>query len=245
MHTPFTIRQCQSHEDLQLCVELQRRIWGYADEDLVPAAIFVVAQHTGGHALCALDGDEPVGFTLAFSAERDGSRYWHSHMAGVLPPYQDRGVGRMLKWRQREEALCGGVDLIQWTFDPLELRNAYFNVCRLGVIVRHYVPNCYGRTTSPLHGGLPTDRAVAEWRLKSERVTSRLCREAPRQPGPEAIRVPVPANIGELKRADPEQACQVQAKLRQALQDLFSERYAITGFDRGTVCHYVLERYED
>jgi predicted GNAT superfamily acetyltransferase len=97
----ISIRSCTSHDDLKLCVDLQRRIWSFADEDLVPAAIFVVAQHTGGHAYCAFDDGKPVGFTLAFSAARDGQYFWHSHMAGVLPEYQNRGVGRMLKMHQR------------------------------------------------------------------------------------------------------------------------------------------------
>jgi len=246
MHIPFTVRQCRSHEDLKLCVELQRRIWWYGDEDLVPAAIFVVAQHTGGHALCAFDGSTPAGFALAFSAEQDGSRSWHSHMAGVLPEYQNRGAGRLLKLCQREEALRAGVDRIQWTFDPLELRNAYFNICRLGVAIRHYIPNCYGRTTSPLHGDLPTDRALAEWRLSSARVAAAARNEAPPQPGLDLIKIPISANIAELKRADPSQACQWQAGLRRRLQDLFSRGYAITGFERGSdTCHYLLERYAD
>jgi predicted GNAT superfamily acetyltransferase len=167
-------------------------------------------------------------------------------MAGVLPEYQNRGAGRMLKLCQREEALRAGVARIQWTFDSLELRNAYFNICRLGVVIRHYIPNCYGHSTSPLHGDLPTDRAVAEWHLNSARVVSAVHNEAPPDPSLNPIKIPIPANIGELKKADPSQACQVQAELRLRLQDLFSSGYAIIGFDRGSdTCHYLLERYED
>src|SRR5205085_1868843 len=87
-----------------------------------------------------------------------GQPYLHSHMLGVLPEYHNARIGRRLKLRQREEALSRGIALIEWTFDPLELKNAFLNIQRLGAIVRHYYPNQYGTTSSPLHGGLPTDR---------------------------------------------------------------------------------------
>ena len=95
-------------------------------------------------------------------------------MLGVLPEYRDAGVGRMLKLEQREDALARGIELIEWTFDPLEIKNAYFNMERLGAIVRRYVRNQYGTTTSHLHGGLPTDRCIAEWWIASRRVKAIL-----------------------------------------------------------------------
>ena len=239
-----TVRACDSHDDLKLCVDLQRRIWNFDDEDLVPAAIFVVAQHTGGHAYVAFDGEEGVGFALAFSAEHDGHRLWHSHMVGVLPDYQNRGVGRMLKLHQRDEALRTGVDTIEWTFDPLELRNAYFNIARLGAIVRRYIPNCYGDTTSPLHGGLPTDRLVAEWHVGSERVQQAVRGKIAAPVS--GIEIAVPAAIREWRKSDPERAREVQSELRGKLTSLFSKGYAVDGLRRETeCCIYVLERYED
>ena len=94
-------------------------------------------------------------------------------MVGVLAEYRDRGVGRLLKLAQREDALARQINRIEWTFDPLQLKNASFNIARLGAIVRHYIPNLYGRTSSPLHAGLPTDRLVAEWWVRSSRVKER------------------------------------------------------------------------
>lgn len=239
------IRTCESHKDRNLCVELQRRIWGFQDEDLVPAAMFVVAQHTGGHAYCAFLGEEPVGFALAFSAEHHGRRVWHSHMVGVLPEFQNRGVGRILKLHQRTEALRLGIDTIEWTFDPLELRNAYFNIVRLGAIVRHYIPDCYGGTTSPLHGGIPTDRFVAEWRLAADRVTAVLAgKETDQSSG--ALEIRIPTAIREFKTSSIQCAREVQANLRNQCTDLFSRGYAVTGFRREPdFCTYILERYED
>jgi predicted GNAT superfamily acetyltransferase len=237
-----TIRSCNSHDDLKLCVDLQRRIWNFDDEDIVPAALFVVAQHTGGHAYIAFQGEIAIGFALAFSAERGGRRFWHSHIVGVLPDRQNQGVGRLLKLHQREEALRAGIAAIEWTFDPLELRNAHFNISRLGAIVRRYIVNCYGLLSSPLHGALPTDRLVADWRLRSRRVDSVLA-GTNLQAAAQSIAVAVPAQIRDFKDST---GPQIQAELRRRLTDLFSRGYAITGFRRGhTNCEYVLEPYED
>lgn len=241
-----TIRACDSHQDLKMCVDLQRRIWNFSDEDLVPTAIFVVARHTGGHAYCALYNDQPAGFALAFSAGHDGLRLWHSHMVGVVPEYQNHGIGRLLKMHQRDEALRLGIPRIEWTFDPLELRNAHFNIARLGAIVRHYIPNCYGETTSPLHRSLPTDRLLAEWPLRSQRVQSVLSGLSLPASGPDAIRISVPARIRDGQSSDTNQAREIQAGLRTRLTDLFSRGYAITAFARGEEhCDYVVEPYED
>jgi predicted GNAT superfamily acetyltransferase len=237
-----TIRSCQSHADLQLCVDLQRRIWNFDHQDVVPTSIFVVAQHTGGHAYCAFDGEQAVGFALAFSAEHhDGRRFWHSHMVGILPEYQNQGVGRLLKLHQREQALRLGIPVIEWTFDPLEPRNAYFNIARLGAIMRHYIPDCYGSSSSPLHGSLPTDRLVAEWHLKSARVEAAL--SGIDQPRAGAVGIPIPARIRELENSDRQE---IQAGLRRRFTDLFSRGYAVTGFRReDEACEYILETYED
>ncbi len=238
-----TVRSCQSHDDLKLCVDLQRQIWGYDGEDVVPTSIFVVAQHTGGHAYCAFHDEKAVGFALAFSAEHHGRRFWHSHMVGILPEYQNQGVGRLLKLHQRDQALRAGIPSIEWTFDPLELRNAHFNIARLGAIVRRYIPDCYGGSTSPLHGSLPTDRLVAEWRLLSARADAALAGMKLEQAGAHAIEIPVPAQIRELKDSA---GSEIQADLRRQFTDLFARGYAVTGFRRGDEnCEYVLEPYED
>jgi predicted GNAT superfamily acetyltransferase len=242
----LTIRPCHSHDDLKLCVDLQKRIWGYAGDDVVPTAIFVVAQHTGGHAYCAFDRDQAVGFALAFSAERDGRRFWHSHMVGVLPEYQNQGVGRLLKLHQRDEALRLGIPDIEWTFDPLESRNAHFNIAVLGAIARQYIPDCYGESTSPLHGTLPTDRLVAEWRLVSPRVEAAVTGRPIPAPGPNALEISVPTHIRALKSSDPNRAREFQEELRHRFTDLFSRGNVVTGFRRGIEnSQYVLEPYED
>jgi predicted GNAT superfamily acetyltransferase len=170
MTNGLVIRKCQALEDFHRCVALQREIWQESDLEIEPATLFVVAANTGGQVLGAFDGERLVGYTLAVAGIRNGIPYLHSHMTGVHAAYRDRGVGRLLKLFQRDEALSRGIRLICWTFDPLELRNAHFNLNRLGAICRTYLPNFYGVTTSPLHRGIETDRLLAEWHLDSPRV---------------------------------------------------------------------------
>ena len=128
------IRTADVSSDFETCVDLQQAIWGYSTIDTVPEQMFVVAKKTGGQVLLALDAESAVGFALTFVGWKEGRLYLHSHMVGVRPEYQDRGVGRLLKVAQREDALSRGIDLIEWTFDPLQLKNARFNIARHPVV---------------------------------------------------------------------------------------------------------------
>jgi predicted GNAT superfamily acetyltransferase len=219
------VRTCEKLEEFHACVELQRQIWGEADLEIEPVTLFVVASHTGGQVLGAFDGYRLVGYTLALAGVRGGAPYLHSHMTGVLSAYRDRGVGRSLKLFQREEALGRGIRLIEWTFDPLETRNAHFNLNRLGAICRRYLPNLYGVTTSPLHRGLPTDRLVAEWFLDSAHVHAALSQKGPdRTAGPATISLP--AELDQWKAEAPERLKTIQTSLREQFTDWFSRGYA-------------------
>src|SRR5580658_6727869 len=190
------IRHCTTLEEYQDCVRIEHITWG--PELAEPTGMFVVAHHTGGQVLGAFDGKRLVGFTLAVAGVRRGRPFLHSHQTAVLPEYRDKGIGRLLKLFQREDALHRGINLVEWTFDPLELKNAYFNLVRLGAIARRYIPNCYGITGSPLHAGLPTDRLVAEWWLDSDRVRGILA-DNPSPLGESTVRIALPSNIGALK----------------------------------------------
>ena len=219
-----TVRKCELLEDFHACVALQREIWGEQDLEVEPATTFVVAAHTGGQVLGAYDGGILVGFTLALAALRNGAGYLHSHMTGVHANYRDRGVGRMLKLFQRDEALSRDIRLIEWTFDPLELRNAHFNLNRLGAICRRYLPNLYGITTSPLHRGLATDRLVAEWLLDSPRVLAALNDELTAPRASEAIEIP--ASLNEWKASDLPRVQRIQASARKQFTEAFAKGYA-------------------
>ena len=239
------IQTLEKADQMKVCVELQQRIWGYAELDTVPDQIFVVAKKTGGQVMTAYDGEQPVGFALAFAAAREGLTYLHSHMVGVVEEYQNRGVGKLLKLAQREDALERGINLIEWTFDPLQLKNAHFNIERLGAIVRHYIPNLYGRTSSPLHAGLPTDRLVAEWWVRSQRVENILAgvRRAERSG---YLRIGVPANMRDICRDEPQRAETIQADVRKQFVANIANGRAAVGFEfdaeEGV---YLLEPYED
>lgn len=184
----------------------------------------------GGQTLGAFDGRRMVGFLLAVPGLKQGTPYLHSHMMGVLPEYRNLGIGRRLKLAQREEALSRGIRLIEWTFDPLELKNAFFNIERLGAIVRRYVLNQYGVTSSPLHGGLPTDRCVAEWHLDSPRVLAVL-EGRPAVRGPVLGRIEIPAGIAEIRASDPARAREIQAAASAQFLESFDQGLAVTGFE--------------
>jgi predicted GNAT superfamily acetyltransferase len=236
---PLEVRHCDTLGEFEKCVELERVIWG--EQITVPAAIFVVAQHSGGHILGAFDDGKLIGFTLALAGHRAGKPFLHSHMTGVLPEYQNRNIGRKLKLFQREAALRQNISLIEWTFDPLELRNAHFNFVRLGAVARRFIPNCYGITDSNLHAGLPTDRLIAEWWLTSPRVKSILAGDTP--PVPEARRtISLPADIGKTKSREPGEARTIQSKVGEQFRQLFREGHVATGLEpHGNVTEYVLQ----
>jgi predicted GNAT superfamily acetyltransferase len=239
------IRPLQKVEEMGIGLDLQRRVWGYAEIDTVPDQIFIVARESGGQVLGAFHGDKAIGFALAFAGVHGGKIHLHSHMVAVLPEYQDRGVGRMLKLAQRDDATSRGIDLIEWTFDPLQLKNAYFNLVRLGAIVRRYLPNLYGRTSSPLHGGLPTDRLVAEWWVRSARVQDLLGGKIPKA-GQDRVRIGISAGIRQIISNIPDEAERIQAGVRREFERYIAEGRAAVGFEfdaeQGS---YVLEPYED
>src|ERR1700678_2664669 len=193
--------------DFERCVELQIAVWGYSDSDLIPKRAFIVAEAIGGQVIGAFAGEELVGFAMSLPGYRDGTAYLHSHMLAVLPEYRNAGLGRRLKLAQREDALERGIERMEWTFDPLEIKNAHLNIARLGAIARHYLPDFYGPSTSPLQGGLPTDRLYAEWWLRSTRVASMLRGEI--QSTPIVERVTVPYSIYQWKQ-DIQQRSQAQ-----------------------------------
>jgi len=229
----LAIRKCEALEEMQACFALQREVWNFTDAELVPVRIFVLATKIGGHAIGAFDGTELVGFAMAIPGMRNGHSYLHSHMLAVRQQYRNAGLGRRLKLFQRDEALARGFDLMEWTFDPLEIKNAYLNIEKLGAIARRYHVNQYGITSSPLQGGLPSDRLVAEWWMKSRRVTALLSGKG--LPTFECrARVEVPAQVYEWK-ASPAlrtRALEVQASNREHLTKAFAEGLCALGYER-------------
>lgn len=239
------VRRLTEVPDLHEAVRLQQQVWNFQDIDLLPVRLFVVASKIGGQVFGAFDGSRMVGFCLAIPGLKPGGmHYLHSHMLGVLPEYRNAGVGRRLKLAQREEALARGIGLIEWTFDPLQLKNAYFNVERLGAIVRRHVYNQYGITSNTFDGGLPSDRLVAEWWLSTPRVEGVIARRPLPLP-PVEERVEVPAGIDEIRKQDPQRARAIQASLGEQFQKHFSKGLAVVGVERSEATYsYLLSSWQ-
>ncbi|HTP85735.1 MAG TPA: hypothetical protein VMJ34_02260 [Bryobacteraceae bacterium] len=235
------IRQLFQLADFEEVVVLQKVIWSFADIELLPLRFLVVVSKVGGHVFGAFDGPRMIGFCFAIPGIKpDGRPYLHSHMLGVLPEYRDAAVGRRLKLRQRDEALARGIQLIEWTFDPLELKNAYLNIEKLGAIVRRYNENQYGTTSSPLHGGLPTDRCIAEWWIATPRAAGQRT-----PPAPDAERISYPADIAHIREHHPARARAIQQENAARFLDAFTRGLAVTGFQRTeTEGIYILEPWQ-
>lgn len=230
---PVEIRRCHGIEELRACVALQKEVWNFTDAELVPLRMFVVADKVGGQVLGAFENSVMVGFALSIPGTRTGHIYLHSHMLAVRADHRNSGLGRRLKLLQREDALARGIELIEWTFDPLEIKNAYLNIVKLGAIARRYNINQYGITSSPLQGGLPSDRLIAEWWLKSKRVETLL--EAGKAPSFQPqVEIAVPAEIYAWKAAAEtrDKAREVQETNRELFLRHFSEGLSVLGYAR-------------
>jgi predicted GNAT superfamily acetyltransferase len=223
----ISVRECSSLDDFHRCVEIQRAVWGESDLEVEPYVTFVVAKQTGGQVIGAFQGDTMVGFCLSMAGIRGKTRYLHSHMTGVLPSHRDRGIGRLLKLFQRDQALSRDIRLVEWTFDPLETRNAHFNFNRLGAFSRQFIPNFYGITTSPLHRGLATDRLLVEWHLDTKRVIAAI-NELTIDPADNPALIHLPAELEHWKTNDLARLADVQIRIRNEFQHWFAKGYAAT-----------------
>jgi len=264
----YVIRSCRSIAELEGCVELQQRVWGYEPAEVYPLRLFVNLTHIGGHVLgafkrpprggrqsgeAAAQGDELVGFVMAMPAWRDSRRYLHSLSLAVAPGHENHGLGRLLKLGQRELAIKEGIARIEWTFDPLRAKNAFLNIERLVALTRRYQPNYYGSVHSRLQQGLPSDRLVCEWWVRSASVRKAIGEQwTGRGAGPRvrrakpAAEIEIPADFGSLVDRDPAQAVAVQQSVRRKFERCFRRGLAVTGFERGEeVARYILEPWPE
>lgn len=241
----IAVRPVTDLRGFERCVELETAVWGYDPADIIPRRMFLLASRIGGQVLGAYDKDTMVGFAMALPGYRASQPYLHSHMLAVLPEYRNAGVGRRLKLAQRDEALSRGIVLMEWTFDPLQIGNAHLNIARLGAVVRRYQRDFYGPSSSPLQGGLPTDRVYAEWWLGSGRVRRALADDA----GPVLVErvVDVPVDVYEWKASEQDRgrAQAVQARNAEALEQAFAEGLAVVGYRRSSNGdgHFLLGRW--
>jgi predicted GNAT superfamily acetyltransferase len=243
------IRSCSGMNEMQACVDLQMETWGYDESDVIPRKTFLLAQKIGGQVIGAFEtGSEGareqgskeeretlVGFAMSLpglkSTPQGPQPYIHSHMLAVRPSHRNRGLGAQLKWEQRHEALSRGIRHMEWTFDPLEIKNAFINIHRLGAISREYRVDFYGVSSSRLQGGLPTDRLLAEWELDSPRVEALLARRpAAARTIEERIVVPVSIEQWKANKVTRRRAFDVQFENQQKFQKAFSRGLAVLDF---------------
>jgi predicted GNAT superfamily acetyltransferase len=175
MSEAMDLRDITALDDCRAVVGVQEAVWG-RDGETVPASVLFVSAKRGGILIGAYRGSEVVGFVWSLRAVRDGIATHWSHMLGVVPECRNQGLAERLKWAQRERALSGGVELIEWTFDPLQAPNAHFNLRVLGAVGAGYAENVYGALAGPLHRGTPTDRFTVEWRIAEPHVLGRQVR---------------------------------------------------------------------
>lgn len=229
---PITVRHLHRQEEFHECVVLQGAVWGFDKLDLVPRRVFTVSRAVGGQVLGAYDGDRLAGFAMSVPGVRNGRPYLHSHMLAVRPQYRNRGIGALLKWAQRDDALARGVELIEWTFDPLVLKNAHLNIEKLGAVVRRYTPDFYGASTSAMHTGMPTDRLHAEWWLRSRRV-ERAKNKLPQEKYETELAITVPDVDHPGTKLSGEEALHIQQTARRGFQEAFAAGLAVLRFQIG------------
>ncbi len=234
----LAVRECTTVEDFDECVRLQREAFGLPDLELSPRRHLIVVRGAGGWTLGAFAGARLVGFVLTQVAARGRELYGYSHMMAVAKDYQNRGVGARLKWAQRERALEEGWRFVKWTWDPVQSRNAHFNLNRLGVVVRSYAANFYGTDYSTATGefgkplGLDSDRLVAEWALSSPRVEALARGQAPEPSGRAESAVEIPPHWGALLKEDPAAARRELLRVREECRKAFASGLVCAAFER-------------
>jgi predicted GNAT superfamily acetyltransferase len=264
-----TVRRLKKPEEFHQAMEVQKMAWDMPDyTEAVPFHALKGAEDAGGMVLGAFKGKEMVGFSYAFLGLCEGKLYLHSHMTGVKEGWKYKGIGMALKLKQREEAIKAGLDLIMWTFEPLQSLNTYFNLAKLGTIFRRYHRNYYGMMGDSINFGMESDRVKAEWWVKSKRVKLKLEgrlnapepdaliaqgakvaldsgeNQSPNivslEPDAEVVLTALPRDIVSLKMKDLSKALDWRHALRKVYESYLSKGYIAMDLTRGRNGAYVV-----
>ena len=242
------VRECETFEELAECVLLQRDVFALPEIEISPVRHLIVTKNAGGFTLGAFSGEKLVGFVLSVPAFLRGEKAFYSHMTAVAEDFQSLGIGAKLKWAQAARARAEGAKYVKWTFQPALARNAFFNLEKLGAIVRHYEPNFYGTdyTTSQNEDekiGLDSDRLFAEWDLESEKVRKLEKGEKFEETSEIVQKIEIPGDWNELVKSNPVKAVEEQKRIKEEFQKAFADRLIAKGFERSeTNPKYLLYR---
>lgn len=263
------IRKLETHKEYLAAEDLQRKVFGFADREVIPLNELVVAQKNGGIVFGTFEGQKLIGFCFGVPALRDGQFFHYSRMLGILQEYQGKNIGFKMKLFQRRFVISQGLSLIRWTFDPLQSKNAYLNIEKLGVLIDEYIINLYAQSTSKFNKGLETDRFIPKWFIKSPRVVSRLINGPVKhkleeyvpsfltrvnsdgfpEPGKSIsarsrkVSVEIPVSIDELKSSSLSLATTWRTRTRLGFLNFFKKGFRVDGFAWGDkTAFYLLQK---
>lgn len=253
------IREIEEIAEMRAVEELQKEVWGVPDLDVVPYTHLVAAKEAGGVLIGAFDGETVVGFVYGFPSFERGQLAHHSHMLAVKPAYRNFDLGRRLKLAQREHVIAQGIDLMSWTFDPLQSLNAYFNFSKLGVIADRYLVDFYGPDAASFLHQTGTDRLWVSWFVSSDDVQRRIrgisedrhlddsvplvqveADDSPQRNDlaeglkHDYVSIEIPADIDSLQQRNPETAFRWRQETRWAFTEAINAGYFVAAFVRST-----------
>jgi predicted GNAT superfamily acetyltransferase len=227
------IRECVSIDDFQQCIELERLVWNDDDIDIMPIRLYMISKNCNAPTFGAFTSSGGlIGFVHTSLALQNKNVVYHSHLAGVVEELRHKDIGYKLKLAQRQHALAADVPMIFWTFDPLQSRNAHFNINKLGAIIRTYKNNYYGEGVSSIFDShLPSDRVIAEWWIRSPHVEQVLAGNRPQVHAPQAI-VKIPDNIDAIRARSLEEHVRWRMQVRDDFSEAIEKGNIACGFTR-------------
>jgi predicted GNAT superfamily acetyltransferase len=232
------IREAETLDELQQCITLQRKVFASPDLEISPVRHLLVAKYAGGFTLGAYHGARLVGFVLSLPMFLENLRpAFYSHMTAVDQEFQSLGIGARLKWAQRERSLAVGVDYIKWTYQPVLARNAFFNLERLGVEIKTYMPNFYGTGAEANESkiqvlNVDSDRLFADWHLNSPKVVALSKGEKYVEESEVAKTIEIPPDWNTFVVRETKNAIAEQERVKHEFQTAFAEGLVARGFER-------------
>lgn len=231
------VRECETLDELAKCVQLQRDVFALPEIEISPVRHLIVTRHAGGFTLGAFAEEKLIGFVLSVPAFLRGEKAFYSHMTAVARDFQSLGVGAKLKWAQAARARKEGAKYVKWTFQPVMARNAFFNLEKLGAVVRHYEPNFYGTDYTSSHDqdkqiGLDSDRLFAEWDLESEKARKLEAGGKFEETSEVVCKIEIPKDWDALIKSNPGKAVEEQKRIKEEFQTAFASGLIAKGFER-------------